>query len=51
VIKDIKKIINHPKLKSETQNRLKSFYRASEEIEKMKDNCKNEDEHYKMDIS
>jgi hypothetical protein len=34
VIKDIKLLFNHPKLKPDTQNKLKFLYRANEEIEK-----------------
>mgnify|MGYP003695024817 CR=1 FL=1 len=33
VIKDIKKLINHPKLKPDTQNILKKLYRADEEVQ------------------
>ena len=34
VVKDLKKLFNHPKLKPETQNALKRLFRAKEEIEK-----------------
>ena len=33
VVKDIKKLINHPKLKSHTQDKLKLMYRANENVE------------------
>ena len=36
MVKDIKKMINHPKLKPDTQNKLKKLYLADEEIERMK---------------
>ena len=36
VVKDVKKMINHPKLKPDTQNKLKFLYRADEEIEQIK---------------
>ena len=36
VIKDIKKLINHPKLKSDTHTKLKFLYRADEEIQQMR---------------
>lgn len=32
VIKDLKKLINHPKLKPDTQHKLKILYRADEEV-------------------
>jgi hypothetical protein len=35
VVKDLKKLINHPRLKTETQNHLKFFFRANEEIQLM----------------
>ena len=34
VVKDIKLLFNHPKLKPDTQSKLKFLYRANEEIEK-----------------
>lgn len=36
VVKDVKKMINHPKLKPDTQNKLKFLYRADEEIDQIK---------------
>lgn len=38
VIKDFRKLINHPKLKPDTQQKLKYLYRADEEVKKLKVN-------------
>lgn len=44
MIKDFKKLINHPKLKQDTQKKLKLFYRADEEV------AKKEREQFKEDM-
>ena len=35
VVKDLKKLMNHPKLKPDTQNILKRLYRADEEVQRL----------------
>lgn len=36
VIKDIKKLINHPKLKPDTHHKLKLLFRADQEVRHIK---------------